>query len=291
MLLAVHISDGILTAPWLIGGFGVAGVLYLLGCWGMEEKDIDELPKIALLTAAFFVITSIHLKVGPTSVHLLATGLLGVLLGRRACLAILVALLLQAVFGHGGFTTLGINSVILAVPALAAGAAFAACQRLALLRLPPVRSAFVAATALIWLLAGAFSLILLYENSLHDTVDVAHAWSLTLSPTVLLVVMVLAGISAVVERVLETAPEFPLGLMIGGLTALATVTLNCLVLYFGVAEDWHQLVLLVFIPHLPIAVLEGIVLGFTVGYLARVKPEMVGCPTAARIECVVDSAS
>jgi cobalt/nickel transport system permease protein len=291
MLLAVHISDGILTAPWLIGGFALAGALYLIGCWGLGEKDLDELPKIALLTAAFFVITSIHLKVGPTSVHLLATGLLGVLLGRRACLAILVALLLQAVFGHGGFTTLGINSVILAVPTLAAGAGFAACQRLALLRLPPVRTAFVIGTALIWLLAGAFSVILLFENSLRDTVDVAHALSLTLSPTVLLVVAVLAGITAVVERVLETAPEFPLGLMIGGLTALLTVALNGLVLCFGVHEDWHKLVLLVVIPHLPVAVIEGLVLGFTVGYLARVKPEMVGWSTQEKIECLVDSAS
>jgi ABC-type Co2+ transport system permease subunit len=217
-----------------------------------------------------------------------------VLLGRRACLAILVALLLQAVFGHGGFTTIGVNSVIQGVPALAAGAAFAACQRMPGLNWPPLRTAFVAGTILVWILIGVFSIALaaLSAHSVAITADdLARAWGVACKPFTLFMAVLLAGLAAFVERRLETAPEFPLGLMIGGLTALTTVALNCLVLYFGVAEDWHQLVLLVFIPHLPIAVIEGIVLGFTVGYLARVKPEMVGCPTAERIECVVDSAS
>jgi hypothetical protein len=34
--------------------------------------------------------------------------------------------------------------------------------------------------------------------------------------------------------------------------------------------------LILLIAHLPLAVLEGVVLGFTVGFLARVKPAMLG---------------
>jgi hypothetical protein len=35
-------------------------------------------------------------------------------------------------------------------------------------------------------------------------------------------------------------------------------------------------VLLTFVAHVPVAAVEGVVLGFTVGFLARVKPELLG---------------
>jgi cobalt/nickel transport system permease protein len=49
------------------------------------------------------------------------SGLMGVMLGWFALPAILVGLFLQAIlFGHGGITTLGLNGVILGLPALLA---------------------------------------------------------------------------------------------------------------------------------------------------------------------------
>ncbi len=60
---------------------------------------------------------AVHL--GPSAIHPLFSGLLGVMLGRRAPLAIFVGLLLQAVlFQHGGLTTLGANTMMLSIPAL-----------------------------------------------------------------------------------------------------------------------------------------------------------------------------
>src|SRR6185437_8393536 len=68
---------------------------------------------------------------GPTRVHLLLNGLVGVVLGRRAPLAILMGLTLQAVLlGHGGFTTIGINACVMTLPALLAAAMFAGLRRL-----------------------------------------------------------------------------------------------------------------------------------------------------------------
>jgi cobalt/nickel transport system permease protein len=95
------------------------------------------------------------------------------------------------------------------------------------------------------------------------------------------------------ERRLENAPEFPLGLLVGETSVLATVLVQCLVLVGGSNEDWPSLVLLSIVPHLCIAVIEGAVLGFTVGYLARVKPEMLGSVPAPveDIECPVSSVS
>ena len=115
---AVHVADGVLGWPWLLLGFIVAGALALAASWRLHE---EEVPRIALLTAAFFVASSIHLKLGPTSVHLLLTGLVGVVLGMRAPLAILVGVTLQAaLIPHGGFSTIGVNATAETVPALAA---------------------------------------------------------------------------------------------------------------------------------------------------------------------------
>jgi cobalt/nickel transport system permease protein len=121
-LFAVHISDGVLAPPFWLAGFALAALLLVPAVWRMGE---DEIPRVGLLTAAFFVASSIHVKVPPTSVHLLLNALVGVVLGRRAPLAIAVGLFLQAwLLAHGGFTTLGVNTVVIAVPAVLAGPPF-----------------------------------------------------------------------------------------------------------------------------------------------------------------------
>src|SRR5437899_8098412 len=131
-LWAVHISDSILAWPWLGGGFALAVVLAVLGSWRIRD---EEIARVALLTAAFFVASSIHVRVPSTSVHLLLNGLVGVVLGRRAALAIPVGLFLQAaLIGHGGFTTLGINSCVMVIPALLARQVFVVLERLGGLR-------------------------------------------------------------------------------------------------------------------------------------------------------------
>jgi cobalt/nickel transport system permease protein len=82
--------------------------------------------------------------------------------------------------------------------------------------------------------------------------------------------------AAWLERSLDTSPEFPLGLLVGELSVLATVALHCGVLILGGESNWQVWAMIDLIVHLPIAVIEGVVLGFTVGFLARVKPELLG---------------
>ncbi|RKY00355.1 cobalt transporter CbiM, partial [Candidatus Poribacteria bacterium] len=68
-------------------------------------------------SAAFFVASLIHVPLGPSSVHLVLNGLLGVLLGWVAFPAVLLALFLQAIlFQFGGLTTLGVNTFNMAMP-------------------------------------------------------------------------------------------------------------------------------------------------------------------------------
>ncbi|WP_291318903.1 cobalt transporter CbiM [Desulfonatronospira sp.] len=119
----MHIPDGILPLPLTLGGYAAcaAAVFFCLHRIKKRPEPAADIPKAALLTSAFFVASLIHIPVPPASVHLMLSGLLGVLLGFFAIPAILIGLFFQAVmFGHGGLTTLGINGVIIGFPAMAA---------------------------------------------------------------------------------------------------------------------------------------------------------------------------
>lgn len=114
-----HIPDGILSAPVLIGGGVVAAAGAALGLRRLDDRMI---PRVAILAAAFFAGSLIAVPVGPSSVHLLLSGLMGIMLGTATFLAVLVALLLQALlFGFGGLTTLGVNTVNIALPGVVFG--------------------------------------------------------------------------------------------------------------------------------------------------------------------------
>ena len=87
--------------------------------------------------------------------------------------------------------------------------------------------------------------------------------------------LLLGVVGAVVERRLETSPHAILGFFIGLGGVLLTLLLNAFALRVGGAEDWRPIVLLVFVAHLPIAILEGIIMAFTVSFLSRVKPDLL----------------
>jgi cobalt/nickel transport system permease protein len=113
----VHISEGVLSSPVLAAGAAVAAAGVAIGLRKLDER---RLPRAAVVASAFFVASLIRVPIGPSSAHLILNGLAGIILGWVAFPAILVALLLQAVlFGYGGLTTLGVNTVTMAAPAVA----------------------------------------------------------------------------------------------------------------------------------------------------------------------------
>jgi len=196
----VHISDGVLSPAIL----GLGAALTVGGtALGLRRLDYDRLMTVAILAAAFFVGSLIHMPIGPFSAHLILNGLLGVILGWAAFPAILVALMLQSVlFQYGGFTVLGVNAFNMAFPAVLC---FLLLRPL-LSRPGPMRT------------MGAFCC---------GALSVAGA---------------------------------------GLLTALSLAYTN---------EGFLQAARLLFLAHVPVMIVEGIMTTLIVSFLSRVRPELL----------------
>lgn len=118
----MHLAEGILSIPVLAGGAVATTAGVALGLRSIQDADI---PRVAVMSSGFFVASLIHVPVGFASVHLILNGLCGLVLGWAAFPAILLALLLQAVlFGFGGLSALGVNTFVMAAPAVLCGLLF-----------------------------------------------------------------------------------------------------------------------------------------------------------------------
>lgn len=191
---------------------GFLGTLILL-VLSMRRIQIEEIPKISLITAALFVASLVHFPIGPTSVHLIMNGLAGILLGRRAFIGVFVALTLQAVFfQHGGLSVLGVNAFNIGVPAMLAWQIFKRRRGLESPRL-----------------------------------------------------------------------EVVFGALAGGLAVLASVLLVSLELLI-LGEAFNEISLLVIGAHLPVIIIEALVVGAAAGFLLKVKPEMLADSSSGILE-------
>lgn len=125
----MHIPDGFVAPSICIAGYGISGgmIWYSLRAIKQDRFSQANIPKSALFTAVFFVASLIHIPAPPplTSFHLVLNGMMGTLLGYYAFLAIPIGLFFQAVmFQHGGMSTLGLNAVIMGLPAIVAYSLF-----------------------------------------------------------------------------------------------------------------------------------------------------------------------
>ena len=245
-LWAVHISDGVLYWPVCLAGFALMIIFLGVGLRSLRVTDSnaheEPITWTALLTAAFFVATLIHVRLGPTSVHLLLSGLVGVILGRRACLAVPIGVALQAfLLGHGGLSTIGVNSCIMLLPALLAR--------------PLYRYSIQS------LFAGAKEMAL-------ALVCVLFPGAFALLPPVIV-------LSRIAARVLNLGIVFASGFLVGSFSVLLTALLTSLVLARGGEEDWTAIAILLMTAHLPLALIEGAIVGFTCSFLAKVRPQLL----------------
>ncbi len=203
----MHIAEGVLAAPVLAAGWAgtIAGLTL-----GLKKMNSEKIPETALLTAALFVASLVHVPVGPSNSHLVLNGLAGLLLGWAAFPAVFTALALQAVlFQFGGLTTLGVNTLNIAVPAVAAG--------------------------------------LLLRRFLDSPSRQAAA--------------IAAGVGGF------------LAVIAGALMVAITLSIS--------GESFLNVARVIFIAHIPCAIIEGIVTGSVISFLLRVKPGMIHCAAEA----------
>ncbi|WP_330623357.1 CbiM family transporter [Acetoanaerobium pronyense] len=200
---SMHLSDGVLsTVAILSTSAGAAGLI------GYSLKGIKdyEIPRVSIMTATFFTLSMLSIPIGPSSTHPLIAGLLGIILGKRSPIAIFIGLLLQAfLFGHGGLTTLGANTLLVGIPAI--------------------------------------STHFIYQKWAKDKVS----------------------------------PYFA-----GGLLGVLSIFL-CLVLLIGLlfftderySQGFFSVANLLIVSHIPLMIIEGFMTSFAVGYIMKVKPEML----------------
>ncbi|MGA1874111.1 MAG: cobalt transporter CbiM [bacterium] len=196
----MHISDGVLPNTICIGGYLLAmGVSAVCIKKCMEPK---ELPKIAVMTSVFFVASLISVPLGPTSVHLILPGLVGVTLGAMAFPSVMLGLVLQSIlFQHGGLTAIGANTLMMGIPAIMSGLLFRQVRN-------SDNRSFIISTgsfcgALGTLLAGIILALLLFTSG-EDFLGVAKV-ALAAHVPVIIIEAVITGV--VVSFLLKVKPD------------------------------------------------------------------------------------
>lgn len=111
----MHISDGVLDTEIIVGGFVFTAAAISYSLKGLEQKDI---PKISLMTAVFFVTSLLSINfLGQISIHLVLSGIMGIILKRKVFPAIFIGLLFQSImFSHGGVSVLGVSTFYIGLP-------------------------------------------------------------------------------------------------------------------------------------------------------------------------------
>lgn len=121
----LHIPDGVL--PWHVWGVAWIAAIGVLLLAGMLERnatprDIALRGSIGALVLAAMTLT---IPVGPLEYHLSLLGPVGVLLGVTASFEVLfIVASILAFAGHGGFTVIGLNALLLGTGAAIARPVF-----------------------------------------------------------------------------------------------------------------------------------------------------------------------
>lgn len=114
-----HIPDGVLSLP--VAAAGWVGAAAMAGV-ALRRLDDARIPETAILAAVFFSVSLVAVPLGPSSVHLLLSALMGLMIGPLVTIAVMVGLALQLLlFGFGGLTSFGVNTINIALPGIIIG--------------------------------------------------------------------------------------------------------------------------------------------------------------------------
>lgn len=264
----MHISDGILAGSACVAGYVAAGGLVAAGLRGASQADSA---RAGILTAAFFLAGLVRFPLPGTSVHLLLASLNGIALGSLCFPSIFLALLLQALLlGHGGISTLGVNMLIMSVPAYLSGVIFHKGLKRGVSGWPFF---FMTLTGVL-VLGARLLTVALFEAGL---VNFKLSW-----PSAAVWGGAMAGIIFLVFRFGKKADSVHIwGFSAGALSVFFSAVLFYLVLSFAplaahaAREGFVELARFAFVFHVPVILVEGIVVALLVRYLDTVTPELL----------------
>ena len=275
-IFGVHLPDGLIQGPGIIAGWIIALLLLLLGSRHLAN---DEIPKISLLTAVFFLASLFPIQVpGGPKTHLLLNGLIGVILGQRAVLAIAPALFLQSLlFAHGGFLSLGLNICVMTIPALFISHFAKIIQKPLLQGKPTIQLSIcfsIIITSIFATIAGILMLVWQFKYDEKSEI-LNHIFLYIASPISLIGFTIGSMIATWVLFKSRNGMLFALGFFIGLLGVLFTILLHTTTMLICAVPNLEPIIFITCMIHLPLAIIEGLAVGIMLCYLGKVKPELL----------------
>ncbi|MCL4552632.1 MAG: energy-coupling factor ABC transporter permease [Candidatus Marsarchaeota archaeon] len=109
----IHIPDGVLPIWLVVAGWAVAAVVLGLAVYRLRGEDVRR--KVPLLgVVAALMLVAMSTEIAPIAYHINLTVLAGILLGPAlGIIAAFIVDLILALFGHGGVTVVGLNTITL----------------------------------------------------------------------------------------------------------------------------------------------------------------------------------
>ncbi|MDR2658895.1 MAG: energy-coupling factor ABC transporter permease [Spirochaetaceae bacterium] len=230
----MHISEGVLSPPVLAAGWAltVGGLAF-----GLKKTAVEKLPETALVSAALFLASLVHVPVGPSSIHLTLLGLAGILLGWSAVPALFIALLLQGLlFQFGGLLSLGVNTAVMGTAALTGSGVYRILLRISSRRGSNTQSNI--------------------PSNIPENIPPSPAPEKNIPVNV-----------SAAKRIL---PAF----MAGFVAVIAGTVLVCAALFFSYG-DLLAAAAMLFAANLPLALVEGVISAFIAGFLSKTLPQYV----------------
>lgn len=118
-----------MPSVWLILGYGFTAGILALALWRARDDDsARRLPRMGVIAALMLVGMSV--EIGVIGYHINLTVLAGILLGPwLGFIAAFIVNLILALFGHGGITVVGLNSLLLGSETILGWAFFRALKK------------------------------------------------------------------------------------------------------------------------------------------------------------------
>ena len=111
----IHLPDGVLPVWLWVSGFAVMVLIGAVLFKSIRKEEVSRrLPLLGMMAAVMVLGASVEIV--PIAYHVNLTVIAGILLGPTLTfLATLVVNVILAMFGHGGITVLGLNTLILSM--------------------------------------------------------------------------------------------------------------------------------------------------------------------------------